>query len=148
MRISVADHGPGLQFLRLIDGHLVQRIFHGLHHVLDGEDLDPVALDIDFGDQVFRCPELLARGDKHGILHRSDYDLRVDALFLAQYLDRLKDRCQNDCPRYLLTFCDYHSNFRFAFATLPRAIRRVLPGAGSRVIVPFANSARVPSQRF
>src|SRR5271155_4233075 len=49
---------------------------------------------IEFGYQVFGGPEVFAGSHQHGILDRIKDDLRVDALFLAQDLDRLINRSQ------------------------------------------------------
>ncbi len=43
-------------------------------------------------------------GDQHGVLDRVQDDLRIDAFFLAQYLDGLKNRFQSalDCLRLII----------------------------------------------
>ena len=43
---------------------------------------------------------MLPSGNQHGILDRVEHDLAVDTLFLAQYLDGLKDRFQS-VPRFV-----------------------------------------------
>ena len=81
--------------LRLGQGHFVHRILHRFHHLLHGVERDRAGLRIHVRDVVFVGAVVLARRDQHGVLHGIQHDLRIDALFLAQYLDGLKNRFQS-----------------------------------------------------
>jgi hypothetical protein len=61
-------------------------------HFRSQEDL-VADLDESSGNiQIFLRAEMLARRRQHGILHRVQHDLRIDALFFAQHFNRLIDR--------------------------------------------------------
>ncbi len=100
MRISRADFGFGIDAPRFGQGHFMRRIVDGFDDFLHGEELDRAGLGIHIRDIIFVGAVMLARGDQHGVLDRVEHDLRVDALFLAQNLDGLKDRFQS-----ALLFC-------------------------------------------
>ena len=59
--------------------------------------MDLVGLRINFGREILIGTKLLAGGHQHGIFHRVDDDLRVDAFLFAQNLNGLKYRCQSGC---------------------------------------------------
>jgi hypothetical protein len=46
-------------------------------------------LGVELGFQFFAALVKLARRGEHGLFHRLDDDVRLDALFLGQCLDRL-----------------------------------------------------------
>ena len=57
----------------------------GLHR--KGADL--AGFLVEFGAQVFLRLVVLARGDNNGVFHRADYNLRINALFPAERVDRV-----------------------------------------------------------
>ena len=83
---------------------MVHGIFDGLNDFFNGVDMDDVCFIINLGKQVLGRAELFASSHKHRVLNRSDEDLRVDAFFLAQNFNRLKDRCQSVCPLSTVLF--------------------------------------------
>ena len=60
---------------------------------------DRAGLRDQLGDVIFVGAVMFPRGNQHRVLDRVQNDLRIDAFFLAQYLDGLKDRFQN-VPRF------------------------------------------------
>ena len=101
------DFGLGRNAPRLPQRHFVHRVFHRLHRLLDGVELDGAGFRIHLGDVVFVGAVVLPGGDQHGVLDGVQDDLRIDALFLAQYLDGLKNRFQSSLVipiRFLAVF--------------------------------------------
>ena len=93
----------------------MHRIFNGLDHFLDGKELNP-ALGLDLRHIIFIGTVVLASGNQHGVPDRFEDDLGVDAFFLAQCLDGLKNRFQsalgsNSDIGFEFPAC-YHSNFK------------------------------------
>src|ERR1019366_2479267 len=89
------DFGLGLDAPRLGQRHFVYRVFDRLHRLLDRVELDGAGFRIQLGDVVFGGAVVFPGGDQHGVPDGVQDDLRIDALFLAQYLDGLKDRFQS-----------------------------------------------------
>ena len=90
-----ADFRRGIDAARFRQGHFVHRVGHHLRRFLQGIELDGAGLRVHVRQVVLVGAVVLAGGDQHGILHRVQDDLRIDALFLAQYLDGLKNRFQS-----------------------------------------------------
>ena len=81
----------GIDLAGVQQRNFLVRILHVLDHLFTPKISSAPVLLIEIRHQVFRCPEMLASGHQHGILHRIDDDLRIDALLLAQNLDGLID---------------------------------------------------------
>ena len=73
----------------------MHRIFDGFHGFLDGVEFDRAGFGIHVRDVILGGAIVLPGGNQHGILDRVEHDLRIDAFFLAQNLDGLKDRFQS-----------------------------------------------------
>src|SRR5581483_11998837 len=92
---------------------------------------------------VFVGPVMLSGRDQHGVLHGVQHDLWIDALFLAQYLDGLKDRFQSAL--------DVAMSFSFAAGITtrtsgwPSALVREESGRSSQP--PFPARSRYPHTR-
>src|ERR1035438_101806 len=131
-----ADLGFRIDAARLGQRHFLGRVFHHLDRLLDGEKLEGPGLLVQLGDIVFRVAEVLARGDQHGVLDGVQYDLRINALFLAQYLDGLKNRFQS-VP---LLFCPWIVN--------PMARRGLPLKLQVRLFYLFEREADLPASGF
>ena len=77
------DGGILVEFQALFQGHFVQRIFDGLHYLLHQENMDRAGLGVKFRFQIFVGLKVFLRRQHHGILHRIQDDLAVDALFFT-----------------------------------------------------------------
>ena len=124
----------------------------GFDDFLHREELDRAGLLVQLGDVVLVGAEVLPRGDQHGVLDRVQHDLRVDAFFLAQNLDGLKDRFQS-VPRFVVAWLlmrsggSYHSNFRLAFSTWSKRKLDGFAGRGFQTDQAVRDTpASVPSQ--
>src|ERR1022692_673592 len=131
-----ADLGFRIDAARLGQRHFLGRVFHHLDRLLDGEKLEGPGLLVQLGDIVLRVAEVLARGDQHGVLDGVQYDLRINALFLAQYLDGLKNRFQS-IP---LWFCPWIVN--------PMARRGLPLKLQVRLFYLFEREADLPASGF
>ena len=68
------------------------RVGHLVDDRLDREQLDLAVLGVELGLQLLAGLVVLARGGEHGLFHRGDDDVGLDALFLGQCLDGLHQR--------------------------------------------------------
>jgi hypothetical protein len=89
-----ADFGFGVDAFRLEQRHFVNRIFHRFDYFLYGVEFDCPGLRIHVRDVIFIRAVMFAGSNQHRILDRVQHDLRIDAFFLAQDFDGLKDRFQ------------------------------------------------------
>ena len=102
--------------LRVVERDLLHRILDRFHYFLNAIDFERTGGIVEGRDQIFGGAKVLAGRHQHGVLHRIDHDLRVDALLLAQNLNGLIDT--SHC--FLFSNClgvNYQSNFRLAFWT-------------------------------
>src|SRR5580658_2782724 len=141
----------GIHPLRVVERDFLVRILYGFHHLLHAVDFKRAGLIVKCGDQILRRAEVLASRHQHGVLHRVDDDLRIDALLFAQNLNGLIDA--SHC--FLFSNClgvNYQSNFRLAFSTCASGKWITLPVLGSnaatsRAMTPCEIPASLPSQR-
>src|SRR5579864_414472 len=66
------------------------RVLNGFDDFFDAVNFERTGF-VECGDQVFGSVEMLARRDEHGIFHRVNDDLRIDALLFAQDFNGLID---------------------------------------------------------
>ena len=134
--------------------HFMHGIFDGFDGFLHRVELDRAGLGVHVRDVILVGAIVLPSGDQHGVLHRVQHDLRVDAFFLAQYLDGLKNRVQSAlfvsfqiCAGNIVRRRAYHSNFRLAFCTCSNGNSTGLARFGfERDDAVLHSPARVPSQ--
>src|SRR5450759_782833 len=114
-----ADFHFGIDPPRLAHRHLMYWIFDGFHGLLERVEFDRAGLGIHVREVILVGAIVLASGNQHGVLDRVEHDLRVDAFFLAQDFDGLKDRFQSallvsnsDLFWQKFAPAGYHSNFR------------------------------------
>ena len=92
----------GVNFASVFQGHLQLRVFHlfrVLDHGFDRESTDLSRLLVQFGAQILLRLVVFARGDHDCVLHRADYNLRIDTLFPAQGVDCVvKLTCHDNIP--------------------------------------------------
>ena len=92
VRISPPTSSFGIHLARVVQRDLQQRIFHllrRLHHRLHRVGADLAGFFVEFGAQVFLRLVVLARSHHNGIFHRAHHNLRINALFPAQRVDRV-----------------------------------------------------------
>ena len=82
-----ADFGIRIDGDRLGQRHLMQWVGDFINHTLHRRNPHYPTLGIDIRNQIFRGAEVLPRGHQHGVFHRIQHNLLVDALFLTQYFD-------------------------------------------------------------
>src|SRR5262249_1710291 len=141
---SIGRDTPGFQ-----ESHLVSRVFDRLDDFLNGIESDGAGLRVHIGDIVLIGAIVLAGRDQHCVLDRVQHNLRVDALFLAQDFDGLKNRFQGVLvlpSDFSYSGRIYHSCLRLAFCTWSRWNSMILPESVWSVTILPAMPASVPSQ--
>ena len=90
-----ADFHFGIDAPRLAHGHFMHGIFDGFDGFLHRIEFDRSGFGIHVRDVIFVGAIVLPSGNQHGVLDRVEHDLRVDAFFLAQDFDGLKNCVQS-----------------------------------------------------
>ena len=90
-----ADFRFGIDAPRLAQRHFMHGIFDGFDGFLDRIEFDRARLGIHVRDVILVGAIVLPSGNQHGVLDRVEHDLRVDAFFLAQDFDGLKNCVQS-----------------------------------------------------
>ena len=93
----LAHLGARIMVIACAERQFIQRVLNFIHDAFHDEDVNLVGLRINFRREILIGTKLFAGGDQHGIFHRVDDDLRVDAFLFAQNLNGLKYRCQSGC---------------------------------------------------
>ena len=96
-----ADLNIRVALARLFQSDLQVRIFNllrRLYYILDREHIDGSGLLIQCAAQRFLRLQILARGHRNGILHRIDYNLRINALLAAEPFNLL---IKQTCHKFL-----------------------------------------------
>ena len=82
----------GIDLARVVQRDLqdgILDLLRSLDNRLHRESADLAGFLVQFGAQVFLRLVILARGDNNGIFHRADDNLRINAFFPAQRVDRV-----------------------------------------------------------
>ena len=103
--------GIGLGFASFIEGDFTHGIGDFLDDLADREHVDFTSLRIDSSAELFVGLEVFAGCDDDRVLNRVDHDLRIDAFFPADLVDRLKKQIRH--PNYSLA-ASGHSNSKRA----------------------------------
>src|SRR5437667_10910256 len=80
----------GLYRTSFLERDFADGIRDGIDDFANGIDIDFAGLRIDAASQFFIRFEILARGYNDRVLDRVNHDLRIDSLFSADLIDRLK----------------------------------------------------------
>src|ERR1700693_1877747 len=80
-----------IHLLSFLEGNFLVGILNRFHDFLDSVNLQGSGLIVEGGHQVFGGAEMLTRGHEHGVFHRVDDDLRINALLFAQDFNGLID---------------------------------------------------------
>jgi hypothetical protein len=92
-RLGDADNGTDFRLRidapRLGQRHLDGRVRHRFGRGLHGIQLDASRVLVEDGLIVLGSAEMLPRRDQHGVFHRVENDLGVNALFFTENLNRL-----------------------------------------------------------
>ena len=83
------ERGFRLKLAGLIQRHFAVGVSHQLHHLLDRKHFHRAALFVEMRLEVLVGLVVLPRRHEDRIFHRSNDDLRVDALLAAQLIDGL-----------------------------------------------------------
>ena len=87
-----ADFERRINLARIFQRDLQVGIFHllrSLHHGLHRKGVDLAGFLIELGPQIFLRLVVLARSHDNGVFHRADYNLRINAFFPAECVDRV-----------------------------------------------------------
>ena len=87
-----ADFERWIDLARIFQRDLQVRIFHllrRLHHGLHRKGVDLSGFLVELGAQIFLRLVVLARGHNNGVFHRADHNLRINAFFPAECVDRV-----------------------------------------------------------
>ncbi len=95
-----ADFRGWIDAAGLGESHFMSGIGDGFGNLLYHIKRNGAGLGVHIGDVIFIAAVMFTGGDQHRILNGIEDDLRVDALFFAQYLDGLKNRFQSSLLQY------------------------------------------------